>query len=197
MENKLKLVEQTQLAFDFIQKLYMEVSFLIKEVESTLNEEEETFVIGKPSGGYAITARSSNGLEVNNVNLWLLRKLAVFFVPEAFIDTESKGTPINESLRVIYMRIVLNDKSVTEPTVHAGVLYDFEQRKHQRLEQCMGLFEYVEHRMFKDPEHIAFEDSNVKLRGKLMPTSLYDLNTSEDVVERLIKPTLQLFREIP
>jgi hypothetical protein len=79
---KKEIVEQTRLAFDFIQKLYFEVSYLIKEIEGLLAEEEEEFVIGRPSG-YGINTRSSTGLEANNIRLWPLRKLAVFFVPEA------------------------------------------------------------------------------------------------------------------
>jgi hypothetical protein len=61
MEKK-GLIEQTRLAFDFIQKLYLEASYLVKEIEGQLAEEEEQFVFGR-SGGYAVTARSSTGLE--------------------------------------------------------------------------------------------------------------------------------------
>jgi hypothetical protein len=50
MNNKSEIIEQTNLAFDFIEKLYLESSYLIKEIEGNLNEEEEKFVIGKPSG---------------------------------------------------------------------------------------------------------------------------------------------------
>ena len=81
MVDKTHLMEQTNLAFDFIQKLYLEVSYLIKEIEGILHEEEEKFIIGRPSG-YGISARSSTGLESNNVGLWLLREFAVFFIPK-------------------------------------------------------------------------------------------------------------------
>ena len=76
-----QLIDQTKLAFDFLQKLYLEVSYLIKETEGLLHEEEEKFLIGKPSG-YGVSSRSSTGLESNSISLWLLRKFAVFFVPE-------------------------------------------------------------------------------------------------------------------
>ena len=58
MVDKAHLMEQTNLAFDFIQKLHLEVSYLIKEIEGILYEEEEKFIIGRPSG-YEISARSS------------------------------------------------------------------------------------------------------------------------------------------
>ena len=76
MTDKNELVQQTKLAFDFIQKLYFETSYLIKEIEGILSE--KGFVIGKPRG-YQISTRNSMGLESNLVNLWLLRKFGVFF----------------------------------------------------------------------------------------------------------------------
>ena len=81
--NKKEIIEQTILAFDLIQKLYLEVSYLIKEVEGLLGEEEENFQIGR-IGGYAVTAPSSLGLEVNNVNQWLMRKMAVSFIAKKY-----------------------------------------------------------------------------------------------------------------
>jgi hypothetical protein len=42
---KVKAVEQCSLAFTYIQKLYHEVSYLIKEVEGDLGQEPEEFVI--------------------------------------------------------------------------------------------------------------------------------------------------------
>ena len=46
-----EIVQQTKLAFDFIQKLYFEVSYLIKEIEGLFAEEEEGFILCRPSGG--------------------------------------------------------------------------------------------------------------------------------------------------
>jgi len=39
------LIEQTKLAFDFIQKLFLEVSYMIKEAEAIYREEPEEFVV--------------------------------------------------------------------------------------------------------------------------------------------------------
>ena len=47
MIDKSGIVQQTNLAFDFIQKLNLEVSYLIKEVEAMRSEEEERFIICK------------------------------------------------------------------------------------------------------------------------------------------------------
>ena len=43
--NKTEIVEQTELAYDFLQKLFFEVSYLIKEMEGLLGEEDPPFVI--------------------------------------------------------------------------------------------------------------------------------------------------------
>ncbi|GFP32571.1 hypothetical protein HKBW3S42_00875 [Candidatus Hakubella thermalkaliphila] len=112
MAEKEEILRQTALAFDFIQKLYLEVSYLIKEIEGTLQEEDEKFVIGRPAG-YGISARSSTGLESNNVSLWLLKKFAVFFVSEEKTKLERGQTitELHKDLKVLYLRIVLNDKN--------------------------------------------------------------------------------------
>ena len=85
--NKTEITKQIKNAFEFIQKLYNESSYLIKEIEGQLGENEYRFQILKTSG-YSISARSSTGLEPNNVNLWLLRKFGVAFVGES--NTELK-----------------------------------------------------------------------------------------------------------
>ena len=36
--DKQELIEQTRNSFDFLQKLYLEVSYLIKEIEGQLNK---------------------------------------------------------------------------------------------------------------------------------------------------------------
>lgn len=131
MNDRNQIVEQVGLAFDFIQKLYLETSYLIKEIEGILHEEEEQFVIGKPSG-YAVSTRSSSGLESNNVALWLNRKFAVCFIPAN--KTEVKGgqtiTKFTDDLRVLYLRILLQDKSISEPAVYSGVLFDIAKKPH-------------------------------------------------------------------
>ena len=102
------LVQQTKNAFDFVQKLYFEISYLIKEVEGLLQQEEEEFLIARPSG-YGVTAKSSTGLEPINVENWISKTLTVCFIPAS--STETKGgqtiTPIEESLRTLFLHIDL------------------------------------------------------------------------------------------
>lgn len=199
---KTELIEQTKNAFDFVQKLYLEVSYLIKEIEGLLAEEEEHFIIGRPNG-YSINSRSSNGLEPVYVNLWLLRKMGVFYIPEEGTEpyhgqTITKLVP---KTKLIYMRIILDDPNLEEPVVHAGVLHSF-QKKNQannklvKFEQLMNNIESNENKIFANLPVIDYEDANVKYKGQLFTVDLYDINSSKDISELIIKPCLEMFRAI-
>lgn len=196
--DKIDLVQQTKLAFDLVEKLYFEVSYLIKEMEVLLYAEPEQFIIGRPSG-YGITTRNSAGLEANYVSLWPLRKLAVFFVPKAQAKLQG-GTTITklEEAKVIYTRVILHDKNLSEPTVLAGVLYGFSAKRPNlsKVEQVMSLIEYGEAKIVGNPSNISFEDAYVSFEGQLVETNLFDLNNAHDIENRLIRPSLGLFRNV-
>jgi len=196
---KNEIIEQTNLAFDFIQKLYLEVSYLIKEIEGILHEEEEKFIIGRPRG-YNVSARSSTGLESNNVNLWLLRKFAVLFIPEDKTKVQGGQTKTEINGKILYLRIVLSDKTINEPVVYSGVLYNIQKRNPPKwiktFENVMGnIIEYNDDKIFKNPEQIDYEDSYIKLQGKLVKNNLFEINDSETILERIIKPSLELYRK--
>lgn len=197
---KEELIAQTKNAFDFIQKLYFEVSYLIKEVEGLLSEEEEEFVIGRATG-YAIVARSSNGLEPSFVNFWMYRNMTAFFIPKNFTHYE-KGqtiTRFEDNPRIFCLRIVLDDTDLPEPSVYFGAFYDFKNKRASRfskVEQCFSTFAYGDKKIFRDYKKIEYEDAAFIFKGKLARTNLYDINSSGDVYEKIIKPGLKLFREL-
>lgn len=199
---KAELIAQTRLAFDFIQKLYFEVSYLIKEIEGLLAQEPEAFMIGR-SGGYAVAVRNSNSLDAASVSLWMYKKLAVFFVPAAISEKRSgiTITRITPEAKIIYLRLVLDDKDIPEPTLYYGVLYDFvkkttEDKRPEKIEQLITHIEYNEAKVFqKDRLSLDYEDSYIRFKGRLASQSLYDLHTSQDIVERVIRPALKMYRE--
>ncbi len=200
MNNKNEIVEQSSLAINFVEKLYLESSYLIKEIAGILNEEEEKFVIGK-SGGSGISSMSSRGLEPNNVKLWLLKKFSVFFVPEekTVIRGGTTITKIDKDLKVLYLRIVLYDKNVKEPTVYSGVLYNIEKKVEiswiKKFEHIMTNLEYNENKVFKDIKKINYENIYIKIKGELIKNSLFEINDSETIVKKIIKPSLELYRK--
>jgi len=196
---KTEIAKQIKNAFDFIQKLYNESSYLIKEIEGQLAENEYRFQFLKTSG-YAISGRSSNGLELNNVNFWLLRKFGVAFVEET--NTELKKgqnfTEINQDLKVIYIRIVLDDKNESAPQLIFGVLYEIEKHKDwiKKFENLMGQFEYVDNKMFAKFPNVDYEDGNFKIKGKFMKVSLIEINSSDELIEKVINPVIKIYEGI-
>lgn len=200
--NRSEIVQQTKIAFGFIQKLYFEVSYLIKEIEGLFAEEEEQFIICRPSG-YNITTRSSNGLDANYVHFWLLRKLAVAFVKSdsSPIVRGQTITKIAPETKVIYLRIILDDKDIPEPTLFFGVLYGFFKKSQPaqwptKLEQLLTSFEYNEAKVFANPDSINYEDAYVRFKGRLSSLPLYEINSSEEIHEKIIKPAQKLYNEI-
>lgn len=202
MKEKNDVIQQTNLAFEFIQKLYLEASYLIKEIEGILREEKESFIIGRPSG-YGISTRSSTGLESNNVMLWLVKKFAVFFVPED--KTELKGgqtrTRLDKDLKVLYLRILLSQKDALEPVIWSGVLFGIQKKPQAKgitkFENIMSHIEYNDSKIFTDHGKVKYEDTYMQLRGELLTNKLFDVNDSDTIVNKIIRPALNLYRKIP
>ena len=201
MNNKSEIVEQSNLAFNFVERLYLESSYLIKEIEGILNEEEEKFIIGK-AGGYAVSALSSRGLEANYVkSWWLLKKFSVFFIPEE--KTALKGgvtvTKIEKNLKVLYLRIVLYDKNIKEPMVYSGVLYNIEKKPETKwitkFENVMVNLESNDYKVFQNIKKINYENAYLKIQGELIKNSLFEITDSETIVKKIIKPSLELYRK--
>lgn len=197
--SKKEIVEQIKNAFDFIQKLYNESSYLIKEIEGQLAESEYHFQILKP-GGYGVSARSSTGLEINYVNFWLLRKFSVAFVEEEY-TTRAKGqnfTKIDKALKVIYLKITLDDKNYSEPQLIFGVLYEIEKYKEwvKKFEHLMGTLEYIDNKLFSKFPNIDYKDSTFKIKGKFKKVNLLDINSSDEVIENVINPVIKIYESI-
>lgn len=201
MENKNEIIEQSKLAFDFMQKLYFETSYLIKEIEGMLKEEEEKFVIGKPSG-YGVTTRTSSGLEAGNVPLWLVRKLAVFYVPKvATADRKKTITKFGKKLKLIYARVILNEKDLDEPCLLTGVFHEIIKKTPankfpKKVEEFMALLEKRDDKVFHKLDPLHYEDSYLQLKGKFFRVGLFDINNSEDIQKKIIEPVLKIFRKI-
>jgi hypothetical protein len=191
------LAIQTKNAFDFIQKLYMETSYLIKEMEGHFQQEDERFIILRPSG-YGITTRSSTGLEALNVEQWLTKNLSVFFLPEDL--TELKGgqtiTPVTEELKVLFLHIRFIDKTIEEPTVYFGVIEDIKFKKDiKKFENMVWEFSYNNAKIFSKPGVINYEDSSFSFKGLYKTIHLYSLSDSEALKQGIVVPMVDMYRE--
>ena len=192
------LPEQTKLAFDFIQKLYLETSYMIKEIEGLLYEQEEKFVIGRLKG-YGISAKSSTGLESTNVNFWLLRRFTVSFVPEEMTKLERGRTitNISDRLVILHFRFVLNDKEDNPPAVYSGIFHSIKAKAKwiKKFENATGHLAYNDEKIFKNFKQVDYEDAHVKVKGEFLKNDLYDINDSEAIQNRIIEPSLRLYRK--
>jgi len=198
MNNK-ELTQQTKLAYDFLQKLYLEVSYMIKEIEGMLAEEKEQFLIGR-GGGYAITARSSNGLDANNVHLWPLRTFSVFFVPKGFTNVKGGATftKFVHGLKTIFVKFFLDGKEVSEPYIYVGTVFDIEHKKetYVKFENLITHVEYNQNKIFTGDDFIDYEDGYFKFRGKFFRVNLFEINSSEEIVKLVLEPVLEIFRNV-
>jgi hypothetical protein len=198
MIEKNDLPGQTELAFDFIQKLYLEISYMIKEVEGLLYEQEEKFVIGRPSG-YGISTKSSTGLESTNVNFWLLRRFAVSFIPEEMTKLERGQTitNISDRLLILHFRFVLNDKEDNPPAVYSGIFHGIKAKAKwiTKFEKAMTHLAYNDEKIFKNFKQVEYEDAHIKVKGEFLKNNLYDINDSEAIQNRIIEPSLRLYRK--
>jgi hypothetical protein len=189
--------EQTNHAFDFIQKLYFETSYLIKEIEGHLQHEQERFIILRPSG-YGITTRSSTGLEAINVEQWITKNLTVFFLPEYL--TELKGgqtiTPVTEELKVIFLHIKFIEKTIEEPIINFGYVNDILfKRDAKKFENMAWEFSYNNIKIFSRPNSINYEDSHFSFNGIYQTVPLYKLSDSDALKENIIQPLVEMYRK--
>jgi len=196
--DKKTMNEQTNLAFEFMNKLNQETSYLIKEIEGTLKKENEEFVIGKVIG-YAINA--PNSLSLDTPEYWLANKLGVFFVPKRD-ETKGKGsteTPLKKDLKIIFLMIVLHDNNFHNPTIVIGTLYDIvsTSEKKKKFEDLVNELIDDQENVFKtNPEIIDYkEDKWANLKGKFIVKDLFDIKNADDV-QKLIKQVLESYRNL-
>jgi hypothetical protein len=194
-----ELEDQTNKAFNFIQKLYFEASYLIKEVEGILQSEDEQFVIGRPSG-YAVTTRTSTGLEPSNVELWLPKAFTVFFCPmeKTKIEKGQTLTIISDSLRLLVLDIELHGKNLNAPRALIGCISNIKCKKlsHvKKFEQLMWEFAYNRKKIYATIPKVEYEDINLSFTGRFLEKALFSINNSDDVLNKLVTPMLKLFRE--
>lgn len=199
MEKK-KMTEQANLAFEFIEKLYAEISYLIKETEGFLKREDEEFVIGRP-GGYRITAGSSLGLDYPD--WWSLKKLSVFFVPKEYTETREGATTtkFKQGLKVIFFLVALLDKNISTPKVAVGTIYNLNLVGDSYKKFELAAIHFLNHVWDLARNHPNFsegkyEDNYIKFKGKFIIKDLFDINNTQEIQKKLLGPVLKQYRSI-
>ena len=94
---------------------------------------------------------------------------------------------------------MLNDKDLTYPAVYSGVLYNIQQKQHakriKKFENMMVHFQYKDPKVFVNFKNIDYEDSTIKCQGELVRTNLFKIADSESILNKIIKPSLNLYRK--
>jgi len=212
-EKKIKSENANQIknAFEVIQQLYQESASLIRDIESQLNENEHKFQLF--SDGYCISSRTSIGLEPKEVNSWLCRKMAVAFVEESMVDLQkvdntltenlklrnglASCTKINENSKILYFRFILDDINQSEPQLIFGILYDIQFYKDwvKKRGNLLVAVEYEDDKLLAQFPDIDYENDTFKLKGKLKRVNLLDINSTEELIEKVVIPAIQLYEQ--
>jgi hypothetical protein len=171
---------------------------LIKEVEGLLGQEDEDFVICRPSG-YGVTSRTSTGLEPANVGLWMPKAFTVAYVPSAFTKV-NKGqtvTEFSDDLKLLLLDIDVASEKGIEPRVAAGCLHDIkDMRTYDKFERLMGSFSYNRKKIFAGLPTLDWADSYFSFKGDFSIEPLFGINDSDTVVEKLVAPMLGKYRAV-
>jgi len=190
------LIMQTKNAFDFIQKLYFEISYLIKEIEGNL--QGDGFVIGRPSG-YGVTMRSSTGLETVNVENWISKSYSVFFCNQD--DTKMHQgvtiTKINPKLKIMIIHIEMFDKEISSPKITYARIDNIGHNnpKWEKFEYFMSRFAYYGKKIFSNGPDIDYKDSNCSFKGEFHTENLFSINNSEELRKKIIDPMLEMYKK--
>jgi hypothetical protein len=59
----------------------------------------------------------------------------------------------------------------------------------------MTQIEYNESKVFDGNEKIDYEDRLISFKGKLESTNLFDIQSSQDIADKILAPALNIFRE--
>ena len=193
--------EQANLAFEFIDKLYFEITYLIKEIEGLLKREDEVFLIGRPRG-YGITVGSSTGID--SPDGWWYKKFSVFFVKENI--TKKQGgrtvTSFQKGLKLLYLIVNLIDKDISSPKIAIGALYNINCKSSEHYKKfedaTVGYLNLIWDLAKNHPnfEEGSYEDKYLKFKGKFVIKDLFDINSTQDIQRKLLEPILEQFRNL-
>lgn len=185
-------------AFEYVQKFYLETSYLIKEVEGHLEKEPEKFVLCQ-GNGYTVTSYSSSGLDPRQVACWIPATIAVAFVPEknTKIIKGFTETPFDKSLRVLIMHVEVYWSEMERPVIYCGLLEKIKckQRDWKKFEKLMFEFAYNPDEVFAKLPKIDYEDRYCNFVGHAHTVPLLSISSAQDVKDKLVNPMLKLYRK--
>jgi len=191
------LEAQARAAFSFVERLYFEISYLIKELEGQLQQEEEEFVIGRPSG-YAVQTRTSSGLDPANVELWFPKTFTVFFVPNSLTELRQGQTitAFREDLRILLVHIEVMGKHIHHPRLLAGCLWNIRplRSNQKKFEHLMWEFANNPQKIFASLPRLSYQDNHASFEGEFIEKPLFTIDDSQTLADEVIAPMLRIYR---
>ena len=192
------IADQIKNSLTFIRKLHFEISYLIKEIEGMLIEEEERFTILK-GGGYSVIARTSTSLDSLGPNYWMPNNFSVFFSDESFVEND-KGvtvTKVNKDLKVLFLHIKIIEQDLNEPKIYFGYINNIGSKKssNSKVEHMLWEFTYSGSKIiFEKDKIIEYSDSRWNFTGEYLKRDLLSINSSNDIKSKIVDPLLKLYR---
>ena len=108
------------------------------------------------------------------------------------IDTILKPSLLQFNIDI---QVVINTgRYITDPSVKKIVVY---KRACFILKNdgTVWVFGYNDNKIFSDINKVDYEDTYIKIEGKLIKNNLFEINDSETIVKKIIQPSLQLYRK--
>ncbi|GAI16011.1 unnamed protein product, partial [marine sediment metagenome] len=169
-----------------------------KVIEGMVQEEEEKFIIIRPSG-YHVSTRTSTGLEPIYVENWLPKVFAVSFVQEEMtkIQGGQSITKLEKDPKVLLIYIEVMGRELTQPKITFGIVYNIKSKRKQyyKFEHFMGSFIYSGKKIFQNISKVDYEDTYFSLKGKFKQINLFSIENSNDIREKIVEPMLKLYRK--
>ena len=191
------LAKDTKNAFDFIERLYRETVYLIKEVEGLLKHDEVSPFAIITSSGYAITTAASKSLTMYRP--WLPHDATVFFRPiTSSTPVQSKAkTPISLGLNMLVLRVEFVSAAADRPQVLMACLHHVKMKRGaQYFEDLNSTFAYGGGIIFARRAEgvVDYEDAACIIKGRLIQADLFAIENSDAIVTRLVQPILEIYR---
>ena len=129
----------------------------------------------------------------------MVRSLFVFFVEEMKTG-KSKGqtiTKLSDEPKIILVRVVFDDADQDQPKLQIGVLSKIigNPKHNHKFEQLITHFTYIEQNLFENLPIIDYQDNYITIKGSINTLKLFDINSSKDIMEKVITPTLKMYRD--
>lgn len=189
-----KIEDQTKDAMEYIDRLFYEISYLIKEIEGQLLK--HNFFIGQVNG-YQVTSRTSSGLDSTYIQYWMPKTFTVFFNEKK--NHEKRGgqtfTKFKRMLKLPLIHIDLSNSISKRPMLYFGVIYNIlpKGKGWSKWEHAMTKFSYEYNSIFENPSNVNFSDNYISFKGEFKSIPLFTINDSQHIDSKIINPLVNMY----